>query len=106
MTRATFKSSLHLTIARHKTATVRKGVEPASKEQWNLDSNQQYSGLELKNPPQADANLGPEDLNNEECIIYSENEQETRNWDSNVLCASSGPITPALASTKFKPMAM
>ncbi|GBM37719.1 hypothetical protein AVEN_239864-1 [Araneus ventricosus] len=32
--------------------------------------------------------------------------KEKRNWDSNVLCASSGPIPPELAGTKSKPMAM
>ncbi|GBN62613.1 hypothetical protein AVEN_110754-1, partial [Araneus ventricosus] len=31
---------------------------------------------------------------------------EKRNWDSNVLCASSDPIPPVLAGTKSKPMVM
>ncbi|GBL78194.1 hypothetical protein AVEN_42765-1 [Araneus ventricosus] len=32
--------------------------------------------------------------------------KEKRNWDSNVLCASSGPIPPVRSGTKFKPKAM
>ncbi|GBN72613.1 hypothetical protein AVEN_119811-1 [Araneus ventricosus] len=32
--------------------------------------------------------------------------KENRNWDSNVLFASSGPVPPVLAGTKSKPMAM
>ncbi|GBN22826.1 hypothetical protein AVEN_127773-1 [Araneus ventricosus] len=32
--------------------------------------------------------------------------KEKRNWDSNVLCGSSGPILPALAGTKSNPMEM
>ncbi|GBN15599.1 hypothetical protein AVEN_24262-1 [Araneus ventricosus] len=41
---------------------------------------------------------------NEECVTCSE--QGNTELDSNVLSASSGPIPPALAGTKFKPMAM
>ncbi|GBN04208.1 hypothetical protein AVEN_116351-1 [Araneus ventricosus] len=29
-----------------------------------------------------------------------------RNWDSSVLCTSSGPIPPVMAKTKSEPMAM